>query len=234
MAIYFRAADRREVPASEALDARGILRHGYGQRVPHTMRDAAPRLTARSFWDQGNLRVTDARAIGGVEGCRPGYRVLDSDLGRQAIADARAAYIFDLENSWRSPPRDAAFGAPPYGAYPLSAGEGTACTVDGRPGRLVREGNVLVCQPLAADARTVDARDCPDCDGDGDGDGEDDDGETCATCRGSGQLPGDDNGETTSDRRMLDVDAVSAAHQKSMAKIYQQIADDVSQRWRER
>jgi len=40
--------------------------------------------------------------------------------------------------------------APPAGAYPLSAGAGTACTIDGRPGRLVKsdDGDWLVCKPV--------------------------------------------------------------------------------------
>jgi hypothetical protein len=60
MAIYFRAADHREVAADEALDARGILKHGYGQRVPHSMRDAAPRFSdGRSFLGSAPRRVVD-------------------------------------------------------------------------------------------------------------------------------------------------------------------------------
>ena len=48
--------------------------------------------------------------------------------------------------AWRNPPRDAAFGAYPYGAYPLSAGEGNQCTIDGRPGLLTRQGDVVDLQ----------------------------------------------------------------------------------------
>jgi hypothetical protein len=106
-----------------------------------------------------------------------------------------------------------------------------ARTIDGRPGRLVREGSSLVCRPIGTDARSVDALTCPDCDGDG----EDDSGNVCPPCQGSGQLDDDNggNGETaTSDRRATTVDAMSAAHQQNMAKIYQQISDDVSQQWR--
>ena len=84
MATYFRARDRREVPAIEALDARGVLKSGYGRRVPAQMQDAASRFN----W--GAQR--ESLVVTGTEGNRPGFRVLsDSNPGRQAIADAHAA-----------------------------------------------------------------------------------------------------------------------------------------------
>ena len=47
----------------------------------------------------------------------------------------------------------------PTGAYPLSAGEGTSCTVNGAPGTLVRQGDWLVCQPRRRqDAAAFDAK----------------------------------------------------------------------------
>jgi hypothetical protein len=201
MAIYFRAADRREVPASEALDARGVLKHGYGQRVPHSMRDAAPRFSdARSFWDahRDGLLVVDARRIGGTEGNKPGYRVLDNDLGRAERAAAYAEVDAYRRDAWRN--------------------LGDAKKKEDPP-------------PVTGRSR------CPECDGRGVVHGK-----YCQGCGGDGWVDDDennennedDNGETTSDRRMRDVQAVSAAHQQNMAKLYQQIADDVSQRWRER
>jgi hypothetical protein len=69
---------------------------------------------------------------------------------------ARAAYIAELCDSWR--PKDAYSGTPaignttreiptlPAGRYPFSAGEGGACSIDGRAGTLVREGEYLVCR----------------------------------------------------------------------------------------
>jgi hypothetical protein len=217
----------RECSPTEAT-RNGVLRDGFSMRVPTVFRDSRF-ADARSLWDQGNLRCTDARAIGGVEGCRPGFRVLDNDLGRQAIADARAAYIFDLENAWRTPPRDAAFGAPPYGAYPLSAGAGNPCTIDGAAGILTRQGDVLICKPLASDART-DERDCPDCDGTGEIDGED-----CERCDGTGELDDDDNGDkrssATSDRRT--VDQIAADHAVAMERVYAARNREISEAWRE-
>jgi DnaJ-class molecular chaperone len=81
--------------------------------------------------------------------------------------------------------------------------------------------------------RTVDERECPDCNGEG----EHANGESCARCDGTGELDDDDNGErlanaSSDSRRTLDVDAMSAAHQQNMSRIYDQIALDVSQRWR--
>ena len=209
MALYFRVRDRREVPASEALDARGILRHGYGQRVP--FRDGAPRFTdARAFWDANRdaLVVTDARAIGGVAGCKPGFRVADSPINRQEIVDAYADYDRDRQSAWRSPSRDE-FGRIPY----AGARAGDQCTVDGHPGRLVKEGNSLVCRPLAADAAPP--RD-PEEDDDEDEDDEDDNGKETATA----------------DRRTVSVDAMSAAHQKNMQRLYDAHARELSEAWR--
>jgi hypothetical protein len=62
----------------------------------------------------------------------------------QKIRDVAYAQMCDeLRDAWRG---DAAL---PVGAYPLSSGEGTACTINGAPGTLKRVGgtNWLVCQP---------------------------------------------------------------------------------------
>ena len=228
----------RELSRREALAADGrTMRDGVSMRVP--FRDAAHRGTvgdARSFWDanRDSLLVVDARRIGGVEGNRPGYRVFDDDRGRQAIADARAEYIFDLENSWRNPPPRDALGSIPY----TSAVEGSACTINGAAGRLVKVDGVLICRPIkelstvssfrvGTDART-DERECPDCNRSGEIDGED-----CERCDGSGELDDDD---TASDRRTVgDVDAMSAAHQARMQRdFYDTYAREISEAWRKR
>jgi hypothetical protein len=112
MALYFRVRDHREVSASEALDARGVLKHGYGQRVPAHMRDGAPRFSdgVRAFWDanRDRLLVVDARRIGGVEGNKPGFRIFDNDLGRQAKLDAYQQYEAELTSAYRTGLGDAA------------------------------------------------------------------------------------------------------------------------------
>ena len=125
------------------------------------------------------------------------------------VLDARAAYICDLENAWRNPPpRDAA----------------------------VR--SVGRCQEEDADPPVTGRSKCPECDGSGVVHGK-----TCQGCGGDGWVDDDeddedddDNGE---DQRPPTAacsmsQAMSAAHQQNMARIYQQISDDVSQRWRER
>jgi hypothetical protein len=78
---------------------------------------------------------------------------------KRSLADAYRAYDDADANAWRNPPNgprpqcDAGgdFGRDiPAGAYPLSAGECSRCTVNGADGRLVRKGNWLVCEPTRA------------------------------------------------------------------------------------
>jgi hypothetical protein len=98
--------DGKRLSRAEALDERGIIRDGVIARTRMTMRDSAHRFTdARRFWDanRDTLLVTDARALGGTEGNKPGWRVADSPINQQAIADAHAAYEDDLVNAWKNP-----------------------------------------------------------------------------------------------------------------------------------
>jgi hypothetical protein len=143
---------------------------------------------------------------------RPGPRLLHSDAmiaQRRVVADARAAYDRDLVEAWRTPQRDA--DAPPAGAYPITPGaEGCACTVDGRPGTLVRRGAWLVC---VAD-ETNDARRKAAAEPDDDDDDEDDDDE--------------DDVESTSDS----VQKQMKAHQDSMDKLYSQMDVELANKWR--
>jgi hypothetical protein len=217
--------DRTGRPLSkrEACEADGkTLRDGISMRIPAHLADHAPRFAdARAFWDANNLRVTDARAIGGVEGCKPGFRVSDSPINRQAIADAYADFEWYLNNAYRD--------AAPAGSYPFrQSSEGSPCSVDGRPGTLVKVGNSLVCRPTGSDARTLDARTCPTCEGTG----EDDDGDDCETCGGSGRVANGDNGETaTSDRRT--VDQIAHDHSVAMERVYAARNRETSEAWRE-
>jgi hypothetical protein len=55
-----------------------------------------------------------------------------------------------LSTAWHRPLPDGA----PAGAYPLSAGEGSACTINGAPGTLQREGDWLICRPAPAESAT--------------------------------------------------------------------------------
>jgi hypothetical protein len=166
--VQFFDRSGRALSRREAFEADGkTMRDGVSMRVP--FRDSVHRGTvrdARAFWDQhrDELLITDARAIGGASGSRLGFRVSDSPINRQAIADAYAAYRRDIESAWRNPPPDAAFGS-----YPFSASaEGGPSSVNGAPGTLVREGDVLVCRPLAVDAAKPPRPDEDEGDDDGD------------------------------------------------------------------
>jgi hypothetical protein len=239
----------RRIPEHEARDRNGIIRDGVVMRTRMMARDGAPHLRftdARQFWDRhkDTLLVTDARALGGTEGNKPGFRILDSPLNRQAVNDAYRAYEDDLTNAWRnnpptgsgsSGPRGVVSSNPPPGAYPYSpAAEGAACTVDGRSGRLVRQGNWLVCNPTT-DARASDGEmTCPDCDGDGEIDGEE-----CPRCEGSGEIDTDDDEyEKSEDRRSVDrrrmtIDEMRVNHARNMNRIYDQITHELQNAWRQ-
>jgi hypothetical protein len=134
----------------DALDERGIVKDGRSVRVPMMFMDSVQRDIVHS------ARITD----GGNDPLalhRPGYRVVDGAArGADPRMKAYDEYCTRLQDAWKT-------DAPPAGAYPLSAGEGSACTFDGAPGVLVREGDWLVCKPAASkpsrsDSATKDAR----------------------------------------------------------------------------
>lgn len=93
----------------DALDGRGILKDGKSLRVAAHLRDHATVqqmfLDGRSYWDseRDKLQVTDAGALD-VNGNRPGWRIADSGINRQAITDAYRSYEDGLVNPWRNPP----------------------------------------------------------------------------------------------------------------------------------
>jgi hypothetical protein len=142
------------------IDDDELLRDGEQLRVPLLLMDSVQRSVARTATTPRRRLVADAFgnsdhfALG-----RPGPRYgVDRGYGDDERAAAyREVALRDAE-AWRTPPvvvsvRDA---APPDGAYPLSAGEGTACTINGRPGTLERDGDWLQCVP--DDDTTGDAR----------------------------------------------------------------------------
>lgn len=158
MTTQYCTRDGRTVDASEALDADGTLRNGYGIRTPiHLMdsmqrdiagdaghkHDAAQGFTdSRGVFYAADQRVTDAQratdyAAGREEGLRQKWRD-----GRAEAAEARQAMIADMAVAWKD-------AAPPAGAYPYEARlEGTQCTIDGADGRLEKKGDYLVCVPI--------------------------------------------------------------------------------------
>ena len=116
-------------------DDDAILQDGGRLRVPLYAMDSVQRGVAGP-----GVRVTDAFGDPGLGLRRPGFRVaqVDETARRKAYAD----YDANLISAYRN---DAA----PPGAYPLSAGEGNACTINGAPGHLERKGDWLVCRPDA-------------------------------------------------------------------------------------
>jgi len=160
----FDARSRRNVDDAEAFDERGIVRDGYGLRVPLTLMDSTQRRVAadakrrkvverdpmgrvRSTFeeeeeeeDAARFGVNDALALH-----KPGYRY-NTDAAAFAQQRAYAESVQRLCDAWKQ--TDA---SPPVGAYPLSGGEGNPCTIDGRPGVLVKtdDGNWLTCRPVS-------------------------------------------------------------------------------------
>ena len=90
-AQYF-TRDGRRIPKHQAVDARGVIRDGVVMRTRMMLRDSTPRLRftdARKFWgaERDRLLVTDVDATN-TNGNRPGWRIADSAINRQARAEA--------------------------------------------------------------------------------------------------------------------------------------------------
>jgi hypothetical protein len=100
--------DRHGRPLAEhgARDRNGLLRDGVIMRTHMLAKDSARRqrfADGRALFDSGTLVISDADCTG-ASGNRPGWRVADSPVNRQALHDARSAYLSDLRNAWRNPP----------------------------------------------------------------------------------------------------------------------------------
>jgi len=121
----------------EDFDEHGVLKDRRSLRVPMRLMDS------RADRDI----IHDGRGNTDTVGHRPGYLVADTaDVETPlAMADLEA----ELAVAYR---RDA---APPANSYPLSAGVGSACSINGAPGELVRQGDWLVCKPVRQDARSA-------------------------------------------------------------------------------
>jgi hypothetical protein len=123
----------------DAFDERGLLRDGAVYRVPMHLRDSLLTPLQRAVAEDRiarDLGLSDALAAH-----KPGYRLGDS-ISERAKLSAYDAMVNDMSNAWR---RD----SQPPGAYPLSVGEGTVCTIDGRAGHLRKtdSGDWLECVP---------------------------------------------------------------------------------------
>jgi len=158
----FAARGHHPVDDDEAFDERGVIRDGYGMRVPLLMQDSVQRAVRA---DARRRKVVARRPAGSRATTyteeeeeedaafgdaalalhRPGYRT-STRVNDDAAVEAYRQYAADQANAWKK--RNA---QPPPGAYPLSAGVGTACTINGAPGVLVEsdDGQWLVCKPVA-------------------------------------------------------------------------------------
>jgi hypothetical protein len=139
-----------------------ILKDGRSVRV--RFRDAqAARGQAHAAHD-GRQPLTDQQRRD-LQGCRPGFRTLDSDTYRERKAwarDAREIAEHEMCEAWKHPPLglgrlrdDNGFGSRGF----VGAREGDQCTVRGQeypdsfgaPGHLERRNGRLVCVPDDAD-----------------------------------------------------------------------------------
>jgi hypothetical protein len=88
-------------------------------------------------------RVTDS--FGRPPGNRPGFILDASRASRDARQQSYLDYETDLQNAWK---RDQ---QAPAGAYPYRPElVGSACTINGADGRLVKQGDFLVCKPTTS------------------------------------------------------------------------------------
>jgi hypothetical protein len=127
----------------DAFDSNGCLKDGYTLRVPKMFRDSKN--------DPPRFRDSPHPV-----GSRPGFITTDASekIRREAYLDS----VRELRDAWRTdaskpdqppPGAEARIGSPGHR-------EGDACTVraggvgEGGPGRLVREGDWLVCRPVSA------------------------------------------------------------------------------------
>jgi hypothetical protein len=121
-----------------------VLKDGEKRTVSMMMRDALTEYNER-FPTNDAFGLADSSSLH-----RPGQRFSVDAAARARVEQARAEGIQEMCDAWkRKPDVDA---SPPAGAYPLSAGEGSRCTVNGADGRLVRRGDWLVCKPVKQDA----------------------------------------------------------------------------------
>jgi hypothetical protein len=153
-----RLFDENDERYKDVVDANGIVRNGKVVRVSF-MDSRRAQGWAMPDSRPGGPFVVDGRPGAWATDNRRALAAAELEDAKQELADAYADYDAADANAWRHPPngpplqRDASgeFGRDiPAGAYPLSAGEGGRCTINGQDGRLVRKGNWLVCQPTRA------------------------------------------------------------------------------------
>jgi hypothetical protein len=209
--------DGDEVSAREALHG-STLRDGFSIRVPTLFRDAARQQfgDARAFWDRNraSLLVTDVRRIGGTEGNRPGFRVLDNDLGRSAKDAALRQYERFLNDAYKSAsPRDA--------------------EVEEEDD----DGGRKECPQCEGSGFDANGERCRRCQGSGEiPDDGDDEAEAVSDAKRRRRPPDDDDDDDdrppfgSQDRRS--VDQIAANHRRNMARVYDSYARELSEAWK--
>jgi hypothetical protein len=129
------AAHRPGYRVSDA--ARGVV--DAGQALKNAAYEEMVRDNERA-WMPDHLRTADTRHTT-ADAMRP-LGVTDSEWQRELG-------IREMSDAWKTPPPvldAAAVQNLPAGRYPLSAGEGNPCSIDGAVGTLQREGGYLVCR----------------------------------------------------------------------------------------
>jgi len=146
-----------------------ILRDGETFTHRMMMRDSISKPLQDALDATEALKLRDAAAFANSR--RPGFHYADSAVDSRAEARARNRqlsydeYSRDISEAWRgkapvadgaADPRQAWHDArnaaidsnAPIGAYPASSGEGTVCTINGKPGHLksTGDGSWLSCQ----------------------------------------------------------------------------------------
>jgi hypothetical protein len=223
---YF-SRDGRELSAVQALDAKGIVRSGVITRVPMTMADGArpglhyPRqhftvTDARQYWDRNRdtLLVTDARGIGGTEGNKPGFRVLDNDLGRSAKDAALRDHERYLNDAFKNP----------LGRDAESVEEEDA------------DGERQECPACSGSGYDADGERCRRCQGTGEvPDDDDEEAEAVADAKRRRRRPepdDDDDDPPFGSQDGRSVDQIAHEHRRNMAKIYDAYARELSEAWK--
>jgi hypothetical protein len=116
-----------------------------GVRVRAMVRDSA---SVAGQIARDRMQVTDASGDSGLGLHKPGARFASDRAAYDAAEQAYLERVRDGESAWKQ--LDA---SPPPGAYPYEAHkEGTACTINGAPGVLQREGDHLICREQRRDS----------------------------------------------------------------------------------
>lgn len=100
--LFIRTADGALTTEDEALDARGILKSGFGYRLGLTRDNAAPELSSQQVYER---RISDA-----WKGEQPAtvahVPITDAVAQRarsRAVSPEQAAYELRVSDAWRTP-----------------------------------------------------------------------------------------------------------------------------------